>query len=191
MRLFVGVKLSLEAVADVRERVDAMRAAAEEAGVPVRWVAPATYHVTLKFLGEARPEAVFAIRDAVGEALEDVDAFEFSPVGAGAFPSAARGRVVWIGVDDPAGGLIALASACDRALAPLGFPAEKRAFHPHVTVGRLRQVANVDPVVLACTEQRCSGTLAAKVTLFESQTKSTGSEYVSQATWPLRVRPRS
>jgi len=190
MRLFIGVRISMESVAAVSAAVERMRDAAERERVRVRWVAPASYHVTLKFLGEARPEVVPAVRDAVGEALDGMPAFSFAARGAGAFPSLERARVMWIGVDDPEGHLSRLAGACDDALEPLGFRREARAFHPHVTIGRLKQVAPVESVVLGCTEQGYSETRATEVTLFESVMKSGGSEYHVRAQWPLRQTSR-
>jgi 2'-5' RNA ligase len=144
--------------------------------VRVRWVQPAGYHVTLKFLGEVRDEAVDPIRDAIGARLASEASPSFRGRGAGAFPDAQHARVLWAGVDDPGGGLTRLAAVCDDAASALGFSRETRAFHPHVTIGRLRQVANVEPAVLACTEQGYSETRAPFVTLFRSVTKSSGSE---------------
>ncbi len=189
MRLFIGVKISMAAVEAVAGAAKAMREAAEAGGVRVRWVAPATYHVTLKFLGEARGEVVPAVRDAVGEMLAGQPAFDFSTQSAGAFPSADKARVLWVGVDDPGGKLARLANACEKAVVPLGFKQERRAFHPHVTVGRLKEVADCQALLLPCTEQGYSNTRAESVTLFESIMKSNGSEYAVRAEWPLSVTP--
>ena len=190
MRLFVGVAISMESVRAVAAVAEAMRAAAGPEGPPVRWVPPASYHVTLKFLGEARSEVVPALRDAVGEALAGEGPFTFRARGAGAFPALDRARVLWVGVDDPEGRLARLAAACDEAAARLGFRRERRAFHPHVTIGRLRQVANVESLVLPCTEQECSDTRATSVILYESLRKAKGSEYRARAEWPLRQTSR-
>jgi 2'-5' RNA ligase len=189
VRLFVGVKISMAAVDAIAAAVERMREAARDRGVRVRWLSPAAYHVTLKFLGEARPEALDAVRDALGAALAGADGLAFRTRGAGAFPDPARARVVWVGVDD-GGRLAKLAAACERAVVPLGFAAERRGFHPHVTIGRLREVANVEPVLLGCTEQEYSETRADRVTLFESIMKSSGSEYAVRAEFPLRQTGR-
>jgi 2'-5' RNA ligase len=188
--LFIGVKLALEVVNELRESAEIMRAATDAAGVRMRWVPPAGYHVTLKFLGEVRDEALEQLRDVIGARLATEPAPAFRVRGAGAFPDVHHARVLWAGVDDPGGGLARLAAACDVVASELGFACETRAFHPHVTIGRLRQVANVEAAVLACTEQGYSETRAPFVTLFRSVTKSSGSEYVAEATWPLRQTER-
>jgi len=101
MRLFIGARVSLATVRALDDAVQAMRRV--EAGARPRWVAPATYHVTLKFLGWSRPEVVEALRDRVGAALSGVRAVEVECRGLGAFPSVEKARVVWAGLD-PAGG---------------------------------------------------------------------------------------
>jgi 2'-5' RNA ligase len=186
IRLFVGVPIALDSVRAISRAVAGMQQAAQTAGLRVRWVSPANYHVTLKFLGWTRAEALPAIADALGRALTGAAGFSFEACGAGAFPRASQGRVLWIGVDDPQSGLARLADAVDRALAPVGFRPEKRAYHPHITLGRLREVAKVDSLVQCCAEQRYSVTRVDLVRLYESIMKSDGSEYPVSAEWRLR-----
>jgi len=59
----------------------------------------------------------------------------------------------------------------------LGFEAEKRSFHPHVTLGRLRESRPLKEAVLPVSEQMFGTTSIDSITLFESETKSTGSVY--------------
>jgi len=185
VRLFVGVPLSVASAESVTEAARAMKVAADRAGLEARWVPPVNYHITLKFLGWCRPEAVAAIRDAVAGALKG-GPLEISPEGAGAFPAEDRGRVLWVGVDRAAGNrLSSLAEAVDRAAAPLGFERETPPFHPHITVARLKEVADVRPVVLAGAEQKHSPSAADAVLLYESRMSSAGSEYEPLARWPL------
>ena len=44
----------------------------------------------------------------------------------------------WLGVGEGAEPLAALAESMEAQLGPLGFPREKRAFTPHVTVARIK-----------------------------------------------------
>jgi 2'-5' RNA ligase len=146
----------------------------------MRWVAPASYHVTLKFLGWTRAEAIPAVGEALERAAATVEPFRWKAARLGAFPSTARAGVVWAGVDDAAG-LDQLAAAVERELAPLGFAPERRRFHAHVTLARLRDPRDVADVLLPLSEQVFSATRVDSVYLMESITKSSGSEYVSIA----------
>jgi len=173
-RLFVGIRPAMAAVAQLGEVAEALARRAATAGVPIRWLSPATYHVTVKFLGWARPEAVPAIVDAI-RAAATVRPFTFTTARLGAFPARDRASVVWAGVDCPP--IATLASALEDACAALGFARERRPFHGHVTLGRLRDPRPVSDVLLPFSEQVFSDTRVQSITLLESITKSNGSEY--------------
>jgi len=96
-------------------------------------------HLTVKFLGAVAEDRIEAIAGALTGAVVGAAAFEAQIEGLGAFPSAARPRVVWAGVTAGAGAMGDLAGRVDEALAALGFAREARPFSPHVTLGRVRQ----------------------------------------------------
>lgn len=133
IRSFVALPLPDEtrrALADLR--------AAAPAGAPVRWVAAGSIHLTLKFLGEVEGERLDAARRALASFPWNLGAFAYTLAGVGGFPSLSRPRVLWVGVTEGAGRLVELADAVERALGPLGFPREERAFSPHLTIGRVK-----------------------------------------------------
>ena len=79
------------------------------------------------------------MRDALDTAIRGCEPFDFGVAGLGAFPTPVRARVIWAGAGQGGPELEAVARRIDRALAPVGFPAEERAFSPHVTLGRVRE----------------------------------------------------
>lgn len=190
VRLFLGVRVALDTVAKLADAVADMRRAASAAEIGVKWVAPASYHVTLKFLGWSRVEAIAALRDRLDRDLAGARGFRFTTVGMGAFPSAGKARVVWAGIDDPGAGFAPLLERLESAVEDMGWDRDKRAFHPHVTVGRMREVADVEALLLPCAEQNFSETFAESVLLFESVMKPGGSEYRVRAEWKLEPPSR-
>jgi RNA 2',3'-cyclic 3'-phosphodiesterase len=104
----------------------------------VRWTRPENIHLTLKFLGEVRKDALDGLRTALVEACAGHAPFDVTLAGLGAFPSARRARVLWAGVGAGSNRLRSLATDIDVALAPLGFEREKRPYIPHLTIGRMR-----------------------------------------------------
>jgi len=182
-RLFVGARVSMATIGELGGTAEMLERRAQQAGLRVRWVAPASYHVTLKFIGWTRRDAIAAIGDAIARAIatDKIPPFAFRTARLGAFPSADKASVVWAGVSDKSGAapaeLGALARAIDRELEAVGVPREKRAFHGHVTLGRLRDPIDVSQVLLPFAEQVFSETRLTELVLFESLTKSTGSEY--------------
>jgi RNA 2',3'-cyclic 3'-phosphodiesterase len=190
LRLFIGARVSLATVRALDDAVRAMRRA--ESALELKWVAPATYHVTLKFLGWSRPEVVEALRDGVGAALVGSRAVEIECRGLGAFPSAEKARVVWAGID-PAGAarLAEMVDKIERATGALGFQREKRAWHAHVTLARVRAPGDVRGLLAAAPEQTYRHTWVDSLVLFESQMKKDGSEYTEIASWPLESDSRT
>lgn len=184
-RLFVGIRPAMATVSQLGEVAEALARRATTAGVPIRWVPPTSYHVTLKFLGWARPALVPAIVDAI-RAAAAVPPFVFTTARLGAFPSRDRASVVWAGADSPQAA--SLAGALDAGCAALGFAPERRPFHGHVTLGRLRDPKGVADVLLPFSEQVFSDTRVSSITLYESIAKSTGSEYRAIAEVPLEGR---
>lgn len=174
-RLFVGARVSIQTANALAAAAETLQRRAKDAGVDVKWVAPVNYHATLKFLGFTREDAIGAVRDALAGALVGVRRLEFRTARLGGFPSLEKASVLWAGIDG--GVLDDIAARIERAMVGIGFAAETRAFHGHVTLGRLRETRPLRDVVLPLSEQMFSDTRVDGVTLFESETKSSGSVY--------------
>ena len=131
MRLFVALNLPKKE----RERIYRAARRLREEEMPVRWLEPEHFHITLKFLGEVRQDRVPAIEEAVARVAGSTKSFATEFGGFGAFPTIRRPRTVWLGVGaNPE--LRCLKQDIEWALGDVGFDAETRAFHPHITLGR-------------------------------------------------------
>jgi len=184
-RLFLGVDLPPAA----KKECGRIGRRLKETGADVKWVEEANFHVTLKFLGdveEGRTQEVTAACEAVGRSHA---AFSFSLCGLGAFPSQTAPRVLWIGVQEPAQAFPRLAQGLEEALGPLGFKKEDRAFHPHVTIGRVRSPLNRVHLIEALRREaaavRVADLPAKNVTLFESTLTPKGALYTCLASLPF------
>ena len=200
MRIFIGIDLEDEIRSKIARFLEGVSGFAPEA----RWVRPESLHVTLKFIGEQKPEQV----DAIMQRLRQVHgtAFEISVSGFGFFPTAKAPRVFWIGIH--AGPELAeLAAQIDAAVSELGIPREERAFSPHLTLARAGGRSG-DPKwrkgdgassIFAVLQKRLaamgepeSGTLsfgsmaANKFILYQSQLSPKGSKYTKLERFPMR-----
>lgn len=137
MRLFVAVDLPDALKREVNETLEPLR----EHGFPVRWIDADTYHLTLKFLGEVRPEQRASFVEVLRRVASGYRPVDVALQGPGAFPSLRRPRVLWVGVDATPQ-LRALKHDLEHGFASLGIDRETRAFRPHVTVGRALDDAN-------------------------------------------------
>jgi 2'-5' RNA ligase len=131
LRLFVAFDVSPEAAAAVARAIDPWRSVFPSA----RWVPPENWHVTLKFMGQTWPRLERWVHDRVGEAAAACPPVPSRLTGLGSFPSKARGRVLWAGINDRDGGLARVVTTLDECLGD-EFRAEPRAFSPHLTVAR-------------------------------------------------------
>lgn len=106
----------------------------------MRWVSADTAHITLHFLGDVSPERAELLRLALPGFINRHDRFRLRTADLGVFPNQKRPRVVWLGLYGPAHRLVALRSDLGRMLAELEFEVDSGPFHPHVTLGRVRDV---------------------------------------------------
>ena len=183
MRLFVAVNLPAAEHAALAATLHGLRAR----DLPVRWVEPDSLHITLKFLGEVAEARVGEVQAALARAAQGISAFEMRVGGAGTFPSPNRARVFWIGVAAPAE-LLRLQDQVENEIEPLGYAREKRAFSPHITIGRVQKdgrVArtDVDRIVVGVGY---NATMAVtSVDLMRSHLNPRGARYDTIASAPL------
>jgi 2'-5' RNA ligase len=185
-RLFLAVNLSITTTRRIADAVDRLRRAP---GPKTTWIPAPNLHVTLKFLGWTHEDTVGAVRAALEPALAGRKPFDVEAVGAGAFPSAERARVLWVGVKDAAGALDKLAADVEARMVALGFPREERAYHPHVTIGRVKTPADCAPLLAPVASLSFGTSTIREVTLFESVMKSVGSEYTPLFRLPFASAP--
>lgn len=174
-RLFIALPCPLTPA--IASTLDALRAAQRDRASGLRVVAADTLHITLGFLGSVPAERIVDVHDAMAQ-LRDVPAPQLAIRGAGHFPNA-----LWLGVADSDGGTSAalgtLAQGCETALRARGFALERRPFHPHVTVARLKNAGCFD--CAAWCKARRDTTWAAltggAVHLYRSETLDDGARY--------------
>lgn len=131
MRLFIAINLPK------KERTRLHRAARSlrDREMPVRWVEPDDYHLTLKFLGDVRPELHERVTETMRRVATATAPFELRLGGFGAFPTIRKPQIIWAGAE-ASPELRCLKQDLEWGLAAHGFDRETRAFHPHLTLGR-------------------------------------------------------
>jgi 2'-5' RNA ligase len=177
-RLFIAAELP----ADVRRTLGHIQDGLGQQVAPVAWVAPQALHLTLQFLGELEQQRVAQI----AAILEQLAAFRQPRLAldhAGAFPNLRRPQVVWYGLRGDLALLAELHSYLGSALERLGMPRERRAWHPHVTLGRVRrgasasQQAAIGQAVAALPVATLSDWPLARVSLFRSELLPAGARH--------------
>ena len=190
IRAFVAVSLGKA----VREQIALKQAQlAQTWALPhVRWIPAEQMHLTLRFLGNVETAQLPTLEAALREALQGVSPFRLAARGMGCFPSCQRPNIIWVGLE---GGLIALRDVQTRvehASASFSAHLEERAYHPHLTIGRVKVAG---PTGRALGERiRTESKIAFgewevdRVELMRSQLSPKGSVYTTLAELVLAAR---
>jgi RNA 2',3'-cyclic 3'-phosphodiesterase len=180
MRLFVGLDLPLEVVENLKRLLERLRPKAR-----IQWSPPANLHITTKFIGPWPEERLEELKRALG-AVAPRPPLSVRIHELGFFPSPRSPRVFWCGIEAP--GLTELAADTERATSALGIPGESRPYSPHLTLARIKERLNLDPLRQAITELPSQefGTFEARTFfLYFSQLRRSGSVYTKLAEFPL------
>ena len=186
MRMFVAVFPPAEVQLAAGRAIAALR----RPGDGVSWVKPDNLHYTLRFIGEVGDDGARRIAEATRAAAARCAPFDATLGSAGAFPNARRARVLWLGLTAGAAELVALAAALESALEPRGFERERRAFSPHLTIGRVRaDVADWTPVLAAAPPIDPASAVfrVERLCVVESRLDPRGSVYTVREAAPLGV----
>lgn len=158
--------------------------------VRMRWVAPESWHLTVRFLGHIDGAVVDPLVQRVGAELAAVDRFQATLTPPIAFPSQRRARVIALGVE-PVAPLRRLADAVERGVVAVGLPADARPFRPHVTLARVMG-GGAGVIGLEGIDREVGSSRiivdAREVVLFRSDLRAGGAVYTEMDRIPLRVR---
>jgi 2'-5' RNA ligase len=139
-RTFIAVELDEGARDALRREIARLRAALPG----VRFVDPASLHLTLAFLGELGDERLAVAITATEETAHGAHPFTVEINGIGTFGAPQAPRVVWAGLAGDISALLAVRTRLARALAARDFPLEDRPFSPHLTLARLKDRLDAD-----------------------------------------------
>jgi 2'-5' RNA ligase len=164
---------------DALRWTDAVVASARRDGDGLRWTRTEQRHLTLQFLG--RVDDPDALLDSVSASVRRIAPFALDLGAAGTFPSARRASVLWVGVAHGGDELGALAAAVTEATAPLGFVADDRPYHPHLTLARSAQARDLRPLLDQLDAAPSAAWTVDEVVLFESDTRPDGAVHHEHA----------
>jgi RNA 2',3'-cyclic 3'-phosphodiesterase len=185
LRTFVALEIGKP----IRARAEELIAVLSGTMADVKWVEPHNLHLTLKFLGEVHQREIAEVCQAVARGAAQVKPFELEVRGAGAFPTAARPRTVWLGAGEGAEPMVVLHDRVEAALAKLGYREEHRRFQTHLTIGRVRGagpgIAELGQLLLEHADFLAGSMTVQKLTVFCSTLTSDGPIYEVLGSAPL------
>ena len=181
MRLFSAIEIDEGVRADL---VGLQRQLKANPGV--RWSPPENLHLTLRFYGNWPEERLAELEESLlgvdqpSRVQVDLKRLSFFPN-----ERAPRALVVVVEANDD---LLALQERLESESQRLGFKAERRAYSPHITLGRIREPKAAGKLVDAVRagNWELGAFEASGFALYESETAPTGAIYRKVAGFPSR-----
>jgi 2'-5' RNA ligase len=189
LRLFIAVATP-EGVMEALEKAQSeLRRAVPGEGI--RWTRREQFHLTLKFLGNVRVSQVEELKAALGSVGVSFESLHLVARGLGFFPAGRAPRVVWAGVNDSGGVLVALWKAIELATRPFSGEEPEERFTGHITLGRVNRVGRKETEELMKAARHFEDTMfgewvAGKVELMRSELSSQGARHSLVAAVPLK-----
>ncbi|PID94238.1 MAG: RNA 2',3'-cyclic phosphodiesterase [Bacteroidetes bacterium] len=183
MRLFIAIPIPSSGMAS--------RLSAHFRGMLAResivWTKPENYHLTLLFLGDIPEKYVSDILELMGAVAYDVDPFTLRVEKVGLFGSRYAPRVIWVGAQ-PTEILTTLHERLSKVMEEVGYVADRQNFVPHLTLGRIKKVADKKQLQRVLESQREALLYSGKVeeiVLYESVLSREGPIYTVKGVSPL------
>jgi len=176
MRCFLAIELP----AEIRDQLARLQERLSSQTCGVRWTRTDHIHLTVKFLGEVPDRQIAEVCKLASGIAAGFEPFELEVAQAGCFPPRGPARIVWASMPDPPTELIDCQRTCEREYAKLGFKAENRSFHPHLTIGRVKDPRASQDIRLAVENERqfqAGQFLAEELVVFQSVLAKSGPTY--------------
>ena len=162
----------------------------KKTGADVKWVPYMNIHITLRFLGSTKESLIETIKDTLHKKLLPYNPFYIKISGIGCFPDTRHPKVIWVGIED-SDFIINLQKDVEDEMVKFGYPSEKRAFSPHLTIGRARSQKRMPEMLKKLNE---FSTLTFEnmeingITLMKSELNPAGANYYTLAEIPFGRR---
>jgi len=188
IRCFIAIELPGELKKELAELITLLKRRSPSI---LRWVDPQGIHITLQFFGEVSEELIEEIELSMVESVKDVHPFQLEVGGTGAFPNLNRPELIWVGVKGEMEKLVALHTKIEDNMELLGFPRERRAYSPHLTLARVRNEApdfdwqRLGKLISTTTFTSIVPVKVKEVHLIKSQLTPAGAVYTVMKTIPL------
>ena len=152
------------------------------------WVRRDALHLTIKFLGEVDTEKLDLIKESVNNAFSEINVFDLESTNPGFFPNKRNPRVYFLGLL-PSEQLTRVFSVLEDKMQKAGYEKEKRNFHPHITLCRIKERV-INPDILLRLENYKFNTFRLQVDqiiLLQSTLTPTGARYTPVQKFSLRA----
>jgi 2'-5' RNA ligase len=108
----------------------------------IRWTSIDNIHITLVFLGDTEENVIEEIRVMLRQKCTGSGKFKLRLQGFGIFRNMNDPRIIWTGVE-ASDNLICLNESIHSGLKQLAIKMEDRPYNPHLTLGRIKRISDI------------------------------------------------
>jgi 2'-5' RNA ligase len=146
----------------------------------IKWTSIDNIHITLVFLGDTEDNIISEIRPMLSEKCKGSGTFNLNLSGCGIFKSMNDPRIIWTGVE-ASDKLAATNDSIQNGLRLLGIKLDDSPYNPHLTLGRIKKLNNVETLKSLVAQYRnfkIQVVQVNEVILYESILQQSGPIYV-------------
>lgn len=174
-RLFIAIKI------ESNEQLQTIISDFKKSGNSIiNWADPNKLHLTLEFLGNIEESIIENINTIIDETCRPHKAFELELSGVGTFGNQNKPHVLWVGIKH-CPELMLIQNSLHLKLQQLGLELEQRPFNPHVTLGRIKKIENIqrfNEIIIRNYDTTLGKNLVKSIVLFESALTPSGPYYI-------------
>jgi|ERR1041385_8085919 2'-5' RNA ligase len=181
-RLFIAIEVPVKVKTNLAALQTKLQSALPERAVT--WTKPEHLHLTLKFLGNFDVSRIDDLSDRLDHVCQEFPTLKLRAAGVGTFPNLRLPRVIWAGLTDSGGQLIALQHGIEAAASEFTREEPDKNFHAHVTLGRAKhftrsQLKLASHSLAEVAETSFGEWVATDVELIQSQLSSQGPKHTT------------
>jgi RNA 2',3'-cyclic 3'-phosphodiesterase len=154
----------------------------------IKWVEDHNIHITLKFFGDTEEKRIPRINSVLQAVAGETPLFDLSLKNLGIFGSSYNPKVVWAGIQ-PYDELAGIMKRIQEGLKRIGYEPDRQNLVPHLTLGRIRSLADKSFFQKTIDESREISSMPMKVDsfhLYESILRREGPVYLDLSTFFLK-----
>jgi RNA 2',3'-cyclic 3'-phosphodiesterase len=184
IRLFIALPVSPEVLAALENVIPHLQSKLPPK--TIRWTTPGQIHLTLKFLGHVPRASIDPLSTALRELARRIPPLPLRAQKLGAFPSLKNPRVIWAGLQGDLALLKNLHQQVEAGTGSFSARNENRPFHPHLTLGRVREDCRIRLELNApLLEMDFGAWTAHEILLLESKLSPRGATHTTLCRIPL------
>lgn len=138
-RIFIAIKI--EVGAEMMRMISSLKALLGNESI--KWIDPGNIHITLAFLGDTEEKRIKILSSILRNRCRNFGEFKFVLKGTGIFKNYRDPRIIWVGIQIN-NKLLKLNDIIISGLKDADFNTEDRPFKPHLTIGRIRSVKDIE-----------------------------------------------